>query len=59
MAILQPGTQAPDFSLAAHAGDPQKLASFRSQQKKWLPYGTRTSSKVVRCSSVLGSPMSA
>ena len=27
MAILQPGTQAPDFSLAAHAGDPQKLRS--------------------------------
>jgi peroxiredoxin len=32
MAILQPGTQAPDFSLTAHAGDPQALASFRGRK---------------------------
>ena len=32
MAILQPGTPAPEFSLAAHAGDPQKLSSFSGRK---------------------------
>ncbi|NBR27462.1 MAG: hypothetical protein EBT83_03475 [Betaproteobacteria bacterium] len=32
MAILQPGTQAPEFSLAAHAGDPQTLSGFRGRK---------------------------
>jgi len=31
MAALQPGTPAPDFSLASHTGDTVTLASFRGK----------------------------
>ena len=40
MAVLQAGTQAPEFSLAAHAGDPLKLSGFRGRKTvvSFLPF---------------------
>ncbi len=32
MAALQAGTQAPDFTLASHAGDPLALGTFRGRR---------------------------
>lgn len=40
MAELKPGTQAPEFSLAAHNGDPLALAAFRGRKTvvSFLPF---------------------